>query len=136
MQVLVDTCIWSEALRRIHGKSPYVSSLKDLIVDHQVCMIGPIRQEILSGIRQKEHFQALRDYLSAFPDLPIETPDYERAAEFSNFLRSKGVQGSAVDFIICAVAHRYSLRIYTADSDFNHFAKHLPIQLYVDGKKH
>jgi predicted nucleic acid-binding protein len=136
MQVLVDTCIWSEALRRVQVKSPHVIALQELIIDHRVCMIGPIRQEILSGIRQKEHFQSLRDYLSAFPDLPIESADYECAAEFSNLLRSKGVQGSAIDFIICAVAHRYSLQIYTADNDFDYFAQHLPIQLYISQKKH
>lgn len=73
----------------------------------------------------------MRQYLSAFPDLLIKTVDYEAAAEYSNFLRAKGIQGSTIDFLICAVAERYSLLIYTNDEDFKHFAKHLPIKLHL-----
>jgi hypothetical protein len=130
MHVLVDTCVWSQALRRIENNNQHVRELKDIISDNRACIIGPIRQEILSGIRLKQQFQSLRDQLSAFPDILIKTIDYEQAAEFSNLLRSKGVQGSAIDFIICAVAHRCSLLIYSIDDDFKHFSKHLPIKLY------
>lgn len=130
MGVLVDTCIWSQALRRNHSHNNHAQELKDLISDNRAYIIGPIRQEILSGIRLKQHFQALREHLSAFPDLVIEIPDYECAAEFSNLSLRKGVQGSAIDFIICAVAYRYSLLIYSIDHDFNHFSKFLPIKLY------
>jgi len=130
MQVLVDTCIWSHALRKSKANNQYVHELRDLISDNRACLIGPIRQEILSGIRQKQHFKTLRDHLSAFPDLLIKTQDYESAAEFSNLARSKGIQGSAIDFLICAVAYRYSLLIYTVDDDFKYFRKHLPIKLY------
>ena len=131
MHVLVDTCVWSQALRRIKNDDKHGQELRDLISDNRACIIGPIRQEILSGIRFKHHFQALRDHLSAFPDLIIEAADYECAAEFSNLLRSKGVQGSAIDFIICAAAYRHSLLIYSVDQDFKHFSNYLPIKLYT-----
>src|SRR5262245_12262991 len=130
MQVLVDTCVWSQALRRQEGSNTHARELSDLISDNRACLIGPIRQEILSGVRLTKQFQSLRDHLSAFPDLLIKTMDYESAAEFSNLLRSKGIQGSTIDFLICAVAHRYALLIYTLDDDFKHFSKHLPIKLY------
>ena len=51
MNVIVDTSVWSLALR--HDKQEFSSPLKKLhhmIHDHRVQMIGPIRQEILSGI--------------------------------------------------------------------------------------
>jgi predicted nucleic acid-binding protein len=131
MQVLVDTCVWSQSLRRPNGNNQYARELRDIISDNRACIIGPIRQEILSGIRLKQHFQSLRDHLSAFPDLVVKTIDYESAAEFSNLLRGRGIQGSAIDFLICAVAYRYSLLIYTIDDDFKHFSKHLPIKLYT-----
>jgi predicted nucleic acid-binding protein len=129
MQVLIDTCVWSQALRRT-GRNNHALLLKDIISDNRACIIGPIRQEILSGIRIKKHFNSLREHLSAFPDLIIKTRDYECAADFSNTLRSKGVQGPAIDFLICAVAYRYALLIYTLDKDFEHFSKYLPIKLY------
>lgn len=131
MHVLVDTCIWSQVLRRNHNLKTHANELRDLISDNRAYIIGPIRQEILSGIRHKQQFHTLQDHLSAFPDLLIKTVDYECAAEFSNILRSKGIQGSAIDFIICAVAYRYSLLIYTIDNDFKHFIKYLPIKLYT-----
>ncbi len=130
MHVLVDTCVWAQALRRRIVDNDQARELSDIISDNRACIIGPIRQEILSGIRENLQFQSLREHLSAFPDLLIKTIDYESAADFSNLLRSKGIQGSAIDFLICAVAHRYSLLIYTLDNDFKHFSKYIPIKLY------
>lgn len=130
MHVLVDTCVWSQALRRNKVDQTHTRELSELISDNRACIIGPIRQEILSGIREIQQFKSLREHIAAFPDLLIKTIDYESAADFSNLLRSKGIQGSAIDFLICAVAHRYSLLIYTLDDDFKHFSKHIPIKLY------
>lgn len=131
MQVIVDTCVWSQALHRANTDNRYAHDLRDIITDNRACIIGPIRQEILSGIRDKSQFKILREHLSAFPDLLIKTIDYETAAEYSNLLRSKGIQGSAIDFLICAVANRYSLLIFTIDDDFKYLGKHLPIKLFA-----
>jgi len=132
VKVLVDTCIWSLALRRKSlSDDPAVGELQELIREFRVQMIGPIRQEILSGIRLPDHYNKVREYLSPFVDLQIVTSDYERAAEFFNIARNKGIQGSNTDFLICAVAERYDLKIFTNDGDFALFAEHLPISLYV-----
>src|SRR5258708_7470701 len=130
MQVLVDTCIWSLALRRHSDNSPEVNELKELITEQRVNIMGSIRQEILSGVNHKTQFILLKERLAAFPDLLCKTVDYECAAEFSNTARSKGIQGSVTDFLICAVAYRYSLSIYSTDKDFVYFNKHLPIMLH------
>ena len=112
MKVLVDTSVWSLALRR--GKQSMAApaqELRQLIQDHRVQMIGPIRQEILSGIRNDSQFNKLRKHLESFPDLPILTNDYVRAAKFFNLCRSKGIQGSNTDFLICALAVRNKFSI-------------------------
>ena len=101
-----------------------------MISDHRVRIIGPIRQELLSGIRQAAQFKKLERHLAAFPDLLITTDDYVTAARFFNVCRTKGLQGSNTDFLICAVAVRNRVAIYTTDKDFNQFAKHLPITLH------
>jgi hypothetical protein len=54
-------------------------------------MIGPIRQEILSGVRAEKQFRQLKNHLSHFPDLALQTEMYERAAAFYNENRKKGV---------------------------------------------
>lgn len=131
MNVLVDTSIWSKALRRSeHQNLPERKHLEALISAHRVQLIGPIRQEILSGIRDERQFAALKAHLAAFPDLPIETDDYVTAARYFNACRTRGIQGSNTDFLICALAVRYRLEIFTADLDFVQFGKVLPIALH------
>jgi hypothetical protein len=131
MMVLVDTCVWSLALRRRERTDdPEVRELETLIRDGRVQLIGPIRQEILSGIARKAQFDRIRRSLAAFPDLPIEAEDHELAASYYNLCRSKGIQGSNTDFLICAVGVRHELEIYTTDADFERFARCLPIALH------
>lgn len=131
MNVLVDTTVWSLALRRpSHSIHPYAEELTELIDDGRVVIIGAIRQELLSGIKDTSQFATLRDQLRVFPDLVAETEDFERAAEFYNKCRSKGIQGSNIDFLICAIAVRSELTIFTADADFASYARILLIQLH------
>lgn len=51
-------------------------------------------------------------------------------AEFSNICRKKGVQGSTIDFLICAVATVENFIIFTTDKDFENYKKYLPNQEY------
>jgi predicted nucleic acid-binding protein len=111
-------------------ETPAVKELRSLIDEGRVAMIGPIRQELLSGIRLPESFHQLRDHLRPYPDELLDSADFERAAEHFNSCRAQGVQGSNTDFLICAVAERRSLPILTTDTDFTRFARILPITLY------
>ncbi len=129
MKILVDTCIWSQALRHKAPNPIITKKLSDLIQDNRISIIGPIRQELLSGIANIKQFHDLKEHLSAFEDIPLITEHFEKAAEFSNLCRGKGIQGSTIDFLICAVAHREDLTIFTIDKDFDNYKKYLPIQL-------
>jgi len=104
--------------------------LYDLLNDVIVVMIGPIRQELLSGISSPVQFDALKEKLQAFEDLPLSRECYERAADFYNTCRSAGIQGSHIDFLICATAAEVGMQIFTSDNDFLLYAKHLPISLF------
>ncbi|RJX30045.1 MAG: PIN domain nuclease [Desulfurivibrio sp.] len=131
MKIIVDSCIWSLALRRNEAKSSsLVDELSELIAEVRVQLIGPIRQELLSGIKAKTQFNKLKEHLGAFPDLPLLSRDFERAAEFFNLARSKGIQGSNTDFIICSLAYSHKMSIFTTDKDFELYASVLPIKLY------
>ena len=133
MKVLVDTSVWSIALRRRKpSANPAVEELRSLIDQGRVAMIGVIRQELLSGIRTLEAFDRLRDNLRPFSDEQLETADFERAAEHFNTCRANGIQGSNTDFLICAVAERRNLPILTTDADFTRFAQVLPIALHAE----
>jgi predicted nucleic acid-binding protein len=92
--------------------------------------LGPIRQELLSGIREEAQFRKLRDYLRAFPEHPLEAADYEEAAQMNNRCCSQGIAGSAIDFLICAAARRRGWAILTTGRDFQNYAKVLPVRLH------
>ena len=135
MRVLVDTTIWSLALRRRRaGRNPeetrIVEVWEGLVADGRIVILGLIRQEILSGIADERQFERLRDALAAFPDEVFLTSDHVRAAEQSNRCRAAGVAGSPVDFLISAVAERLAVPIFTTDRDFERFARHVPIRLF------
>ena len=136
MKVLVDTDVWSEALRRKKGKkSTYVDELVDLIQEGRLEIIGPIRMEVLSGIRDKEAFDAFSDKLAAFSDRPIESEVYTLAAKFFNLCRGKGIQGSNTDFLICACSVHWGVPILSKDKDYLLYRKHLPIELIQPRRK-
>ena len=102
----------------------------NLIDQFRVEMMGIIRQELLSGIKSKSQFNRLKSYLRAFPDLEMNTEIHELAAQYFNLCRKKGIQGSHVDFLICASAKYYESMIFTSDKDFELYAQYLPITLY------
>ena len=135
MKVLADTPIWSAAFRRAEDHAQALRTELEWLIEHgAVAIIGPIRQELLSGIREKRQFEQIRGAMRHFPDLALETADFETAADYFNHCRGKGVQGSLTDFLICAVAARRGLEIFTTDGDFQHYRKHLPIALYAGGQ--
>lgn len=130
MRVIVDTSVWSLALRRNQTQplQPIVL-LRDLIADSRVIMLGAVRQEILSGLRHLEQFNRLKEHLHPFPNLELNIADYELAAEFYNTCRTQGIQGANTDFLICAAAAQRNYAILTTDQDFENFKSHLPMIL-------
>jgi predicted nucleic acid-binding protein len=134
MMVLVDTPVWSLALRRrpehLGAQERQLTQvLAELICEGRAQIVGPIRQELLSGIREEAQFRKLRDYLQAFQEHPLEMADYEEAAHMNNRCRARGITGSAVDFLICAAAHRRGWTILTTDRDFQNYASVLTLRL-------
>jgi predicted nucleic acid-binding protein len=136
MMVLVDTPVWSLALRRKKGdllapEQRRTLALAELIREGRAQMIGSIRQELLSGIREEDQFRRLRESLRAFEDPSLQAEDYEEAARMSNQCRTRGIAGSAVDFLICGVTYRRGWQIFTTDNDFLRYGEALPIKLYT-----
>jgi predicted nucleic acid-binding protein len=123
MNVLVDTSVWSLALRRksenLNATEKFiVAELSELVREGRARLIGLVRQELLSGIRTTEHFENLRLHLRSFPDEPIDTSDHEEAAKAGNRCRGKGIVVSIVDILLCAVAIKREWAIFTTDPDF------------------
>jgi len=133
--VLVDSTVWSLALRRKPGdlsqtEQELVDEWIQLVSEDCATLVGLCKQEILSGIRRKDQFERLEIALSDFPSLAVDDADYIEAAKYYNLCCEKGVAGTPIDLLICAVAARLGMPILTADQDFHRYAKHLPILLH------
>ncbi len=139
MNVLVDTSIWSLALRRkAHDLNPVeraaVAELTNLIQEGRARIIGLIRQELLSGIKTPSQYEKLRAVLRSFPDEPVTTADYEAAAKAGNDCRARGVAVSVSDILVCAIAIARDWSIFAADPDFKSYARILPLKLHTPRK--
>jgi len=135
VSVLVDTSVWSLALRRKaqdlnDRERVVVRELTGLVKDGRAKIIGLIRQEVLSGVKTETQFEHLRRTLSAFRDEPADTEDHEAAAKAANRCRAKGITVSVVDILICAVAQRRGLAIFTTDPDFSSYNRVLTLTLH------
>jgi predicted nucleic acid-binding protein len=135
LDVLVDTSVWSLALRRkpsdlAPAEAAIATELAELVGSGRVRLIGMVRQELLSGIKTAEHYEKLRKILRAYPDEPLDVGDYEAAAHAHNDCRKRGVSGSAIDFLICGIATRREWAIFSTDPDFARYAKVLDVKLH------
>lgn len=56
MKVIVDTSVWSLALRRQKQNNLVVNKFRDLIADGRVVLLGAVRQEVLCVIKHQKQF--------------------------------------------------------------------------------
>ena len=134
--VLIDTVVLSYALRRkevdLNERERAMKfSLATLMETGQAQVIGPVRQELLSGIKDRTQFELVRDAMRTFPNIRLITRDFEEAARLSNICRENGISGAPTDLLLCAVALLRDWQILTADADFRLYSKHLPISLFT-----
>jgi predicted nucleic acid-binding protein len=136
MMVLVDTSIWSLALRRhpsdlSRSERMIANSLRELIHEGRVQLLGAVRQEILTGIREPAKFLKIRSELHEYEDVAMASDDYETAARMSNLCRESGIAATPIDMLICAVSQKRRWQVFSTDGDFLHYAKVLPIQMMM-----
>jgi len=131
MNYIVDTSVWSLALRR-HSqvRSLEVRKLRTLLEEgERIFMVGVILQEILQGIKIKSQFIQIQDAMAFIPILSEKREDYFYAAELYNICRAKGIVAGTIDFLIASIAIRNECSLLTADRDFHHIAKHTKLKL-------
>ncbi len=131
----MDTPVWSLSLRRhpVHlnvREAECLERLSGIASSNLARMIGPVRQELLSGLREEAQFFRLRNLLHGFLDVRLFTQDYEEAASMSNACRRRGVAGSSTDFLLCAVSAQRRWQIFTTDRDFDRYSRILGVKLF------
>lgn len=132
MTLLVDTSVWSLALRRdVEASEPEVQALKDaLLGSDTVVTTGLILQELLQGFSGPK---AQVQIIERFAGLPLLQPDREdhiEAAALRNACRKSGVQLGTIDALLAQLCIRHELTLLTTDNDFTHAAKHCPLRIW------
>ena len=130
MSVLVDTSVWSIALRRDHPPARReIETLRAAIERGDACLLGIILQEVLQEFPSSDRTRRLVEHLSPFPILALHRGDYIYAVEIRNRCRVKGLAISTIDAKIAAAAINHRCALLTFDRDFAGIARHFPLRL-------
>jgi predicted nucleic acid-binding protein len=132
VSLLVDTSVWSLALRRDAPPDvPEVRALRDALAGGEiVATTGVILQELLQGVVPE---RARMQIVELFAALEYHVPsreDHIAAAGVRNTLRAAGVQVGTIDALIARLAIAGSHSLLTTDNDFRAAARHLNLQLW------
>ena len=131
MRLLVDTSVWSLAMRRdAPTAGPEVEVLIDAINGGmELYSTGIILQELLQGFSKPKAHDLIIERFASIPMLVPETSDYIKAAELRNRCRQKGIQAGTIDSLIAQLSVRFDLSLLTTDKDFSHMAKVVKLKI-------
>jgi predicted nucleic acid-binding protein len=90
---------------------------------------GLVLQEVLQGMAGPKQRTALIERFSSLTFLVPDKGDHIEAAGLRNTCRSAGVQVGTVDALLAQLCIRHRLAMLTADQDFYHMARHVPLRL-------
>jgi predicted nucleic acid-binding protein len=132
VSLLVDTSVWSLALRRdVEQSAPEVVALRHaLLGTDQVFTTGLVLQELLQGFAGPKDQAQLVDRLSALAFLQPVREDHIEAAEVRNSCRRCGVQVGTIDALLIQLCRKNDLTLLTADKDFHAATKHVEFRLW------
>ena len=131
MNLLVDTSVWSLALRRNQPADlPEVRALGQALGNGEVFSTGLILQELLQGFNRPRASETIVSYFRAIPLLVPDRSDYESAADLHNLCRRKGVQTGTIDALLAQLCIRHDLLMLTTDKDFQQISKIATLQLW------
>ena len=129
--MLVDTSVWSLALRRsLPSQTPEVGFLQTSLKRGEIVVTtGLILQELLQGFQgPAAREQIIRDF-SLLPVLVPEINDHVEAAQLRIDCRRRGVQVGTIDALIARLCIRHELPLLTTDRDFELMSRHCPLTL-------
>lgn len=132
MTLLVDTSVWSLALRRdAESSEPEVQHLKEALLGADVVVTtGLVLQELLQGFSGAKASAQIIERFAALPLVQPTRADHVAAAELRNACRRGGVQVGTIDALIAQLCLRHELTLLSTDKDFKSAAKHCALRLW------
>jgi predicted nucleic acid-binding protein len=131
VNILVDTSVWSLALRRSPPASAPEVALLDRCLARQDAIVttGLVLQELLQGFHGPAQRTRILAEFRVLPVLMPEVEDHIEAAALRNHCRRRGVQIGTIDALLARLAIRHGLHLLTADRDFEAMSHHCPLAL-------
>lgn len=132
MNLLVDTSVWSLALRRDRpsDSAEVVLLIRTIESGEPLSTTGLILQELLQGFAGPKSRDQIVERFSALPLIVPDRDDHIQAAELKNVCRRKGVQIGTIDALLAQLCIRHDLTMLTTDEDFRHLAKHTALRVW------
>lgn len=133
MTFLVDTSVWSLALRRDGTPSePEIAVLQEaLLGTDTVVTTGLVLQELLQGFAGPKANKLIVERFAALPLLQPDRDDHIAAAGLRNACRRGGVQIGTIDALIAQLCVRHDLTLLTTDKDFSHASSHCALRVWT-----
>ncbi len=133
MTLLVDTSVWSLALRRdTEATAPEVRQLKDALLGaDMVVTTSLVLQELLQGFAGPKARARIIHRFAALPLLQPDRQDHIDAAALRTACRQAGVQLGTIDALIAQLCIRHELTLLTTDRDFSHMARHCRLRVWA-----
>jgi predicted nucleic acid-binding protein len=134
MTLLVDTSVWSLALRRNEeSDAPEVAALKAALAGAEsVVVTGLVLQELLQGFAGPKAQESIVERFAALPLIQPDREDHIASAQIRNLCRRNGVQIGTIDAVLIQLCGRYDLTLLTTDQDFKYACKHVPFRRWGD----
>ena len=132
MTLLVDTSVWSLALRRDSTvETREVIALREALDGaDSVVTTGLVLQELLQGFSGPTARKAIIERFGALPLIQPDRQDHVAAAEVRNACRRGGVQIGTIDALLVQLCGRYEMTLLSSDKDFANAARHVPFRLW------
>lgn len=132
MRFLVDTSVWSLALRRDRaGLEPAVERVESALRSGElVAVTGEILQELLQGFQGPRDSKSIVERFAALELLVPTRDDHIAAASIRNTCRRKGIQIGTIDALLAQLAIGRELTLLTTDNDFAHVAEIHPLSVW------
>jgi predicted nucleic acid-binding protein len=133
MVYVIDTSVWSRALRRQaqgQEESGAAALIRRLVVENEeIVTPGIVLQELLSGLRVEQEFERLSRALDPFAVVLASREHHLLAARLFNICKAHGLNVSPTDVLIAATAIRCGGTLVTSDGDFCRMAAFFKLDL-------
>jgi predicted nucleic acid-binding protein len=133
MSLLVDTSVWSLALRRDSPlDAPEVRALRDALAGGDiVATTGVILQEVLQGVIPARVREQITETFASLEYVTPSREDHVAAATVRNTLRAAGVQVGTIDALVVQLTVARGHTLLSTDKDFQFAARHVDLRLWA-----